>query len=319
MIRHAFKAIFHCLVRSGLIAVAILITTVAGISKSAAITCAEYNAAVDIESENPDFEYFAPTGKKKISKVYSELLIRKSAAAFWGVNTATMDYAKLVKDAEDPYTDVVETPNGDIYALATIGFGGGNSINYLYKFETFELLPIAIYDGDCIEQGRYSSLPIEVKPKLNSNATLSCSVADPKSPVRSFNVIVPTEDGTYTGAPVNVTAELNPKFENLDRLTNGKNQIDQTLAPNALMLESSKNGAGANLSFDFDSKKSGDRVVEISLAAREKKEASVWGKVYTNEVGGYWSAKAYEFNYPAVCTFAGSLNKKVFKRVIEFQ
>lgn len=288
-------------------------------SESAAITCAEYDAAFEKESENPNFEYFAPTEKKKISNVYSELLIRKSAAAFWGINTAVIDFKKLVKDAEDPYTDVVETPDGQIFALANIGFGGGNSISYIYKFETFDLLPIAIYDGDCIEQGRDSSFPIEVAPTLDSKASLSCSVSDAKSPVLNFTVVIDTEAGTYTGSPVHVTAELNPKFESLDKLTNGKNRIDEILVPNALMLETSSNGAGANLSFDFDSKKAGDRVVEISLAAREKKDASVWGKVYTNEVGGYWSAKAYEFDYPAVCTFTGSLNKKIFKRVIEFQ
>ena len=319
MFQQSCKVNFQGLVKNGLLALMVSSAVFGGLSKAMAITCAEYDAAFENETENPDFEFFAPTKKKQISKVYSKLLVRKSAAAFWGVNTAVMDYQKLVEDAEDPYTAVVETPSGEIYALANIGFGGGNSISYIYKFETFELLPIAIYAGECIEQGRDSALPIEATPKLHGKATLSCSVADTKSPVQTFTISVETEAGRYTGTPVHVLADLNPKFENLERLTLGKNKIDQILPPNAVMLESSKNGAGVNLSFDFDSQKSGDHIIKISLAAREKSDASVWGKVYPNEVGGYWSAKAYEFSYPAACTFTGSLNGKVFKRVIEFQ
>lgn len=312
------KVVLRGLAQGCVLAILVLVSVLGGLSKALAITCAQYDAAFEKESENPDFEFFAPTTKKQISKVYSELLIRKSAAAFWGMNTAVMDYKKLVNDAEDPFTDVVMTPDGEIYALANIGFGGGNSISYIYKFETFELLPIAIYDGGCIEQGRDPALPIEAAPKLDGKAVLSCSVADPQSPVQLFTISIDTEAGAYTGTPVRVTAELNSKFENLDQLTNGKNQIEQVLAPNALMLETSAYGAGANLSFEFAGK-SGERIVTFSLAAREKSAASVWGKVYTNEAGGHWSANAYEFSHPAVCAFTGSLNKKLFKRVIEFQ
>ncbi len=283
-----------------------------------ALTCAEYNAAYETAAANPDFEFFVSTEKKKISKVYSELLIRKSAAAFWNTNTALMDFKKLSSAAEEPYTDVVEAPNGEIFSLANIGFGGGNSISYLYKFETLELLPIAIYDGDCIEQGFSSALPIEASPQLDGQALLQCTVGDSKSPVSEFSVAIDTEAGAYTGTPVHVTAKLNPKFENLDRLTNGKNQIDQVLSPDAVLLESNKNGAGANLSFEFDSQTSGDRVIQIKLAAREKQDASVWGRVYTNEIGGYWGADSYDYKHAAVCTFSGQLKQKLFKRIIEF-
>ena len=300
-------------------ATTVFLGTLGSVSQASALTCAEYDAAYEKETENPDFEFFASTSKKQISKVYSELLIRKSAAAFWKTNTAVMDFKKLMNDAEDPYTDVVETPDGRIFALANIGFGGGNSISYLYKFETFELLPIAIYDGDCIEQGKSDALPIEAAPLLNAKATLACTIQDAKSPVSSFSISIDTEDGAYTGTPVYVSAELNSNFENLDRLTGGKNKIDQVVQPTAVMLSSSSNGAGANVGFEFDRQTSGDRIVEIRLSAREKKDASVWGKVYTNEVGGYWGANAYEYEYPAVCTFTGKLDKKVFKRVIEFQ
>lgn len=306
-------------VRGAIIGILVSFGAIGILPEASALTCAEYDAAYEKESENPDFEFFAPTTKKRISKVYSELLIRKSAAAFWNTNTAVMDFKKLEKDAEDPYTDVVETPDGQIFALANIGFGGGNSISYIFKFETFELLPIAIYDGDCIEQGKTEALPIEGAPQLNGKATLTCSIQDSKAPVSSFSISIDTEDGAYTGTPVHVKAELNSGFENLDRLTSGKNKIDEVLAPTAIMLQSSATGAGANVSFEFDRQTSGDRIVELRLAAREKKDASVWGKVYTNEVGGYWGANAYEFDYPAVCTFTGALDKKVFKRVIEFQ
>lgn len=284
-----------------------------------ALTCAEYNAATELASNNADYTFFTPTTKKQISRNYSELLIRKSAAAFWNTNTATMPTKELFKNAEDPYTDVVETADGEIYALANIGFGGGNSISYLYKFETFELLPIALYDGDCIEQGSTDVFPLEVTPKLDGTAVLQCQVADSKSPVTEFTISVPTEAGVYTGDAAHVTATLNPKFENLDRVTGGKNRIDQSMPPNAVILETSANGAGMNLSFEFDSQRSGDRVVQISLAARQKKDAKVWGKVYTNETGGYWGADAYEYDYPAICSFSGQLISKKFKREIQFQ
>ncbi len=263
-------------------------------------------------------EYFTTTTKKVIDPAYQESLIRKSAAIFLGIDTSKISMKKLEKLAEDPATDVVEDPLGRTYAMAQIGFGGGNSINYYYKFGNLELLPVALYDGDCIEQGSDESFPFEVdRVDFDGTALMTCTVADPESPVSDYTIRINTEAGNYTGDKSSVTATLNPDFENLTALAKAQS-LRRKLKPTHVNFNTKKFGKSMNVSLRFNNRQAGERVIELHLTARDKAEASVWGKVYMNKVGGHHADDSYEFNYPATCAFTGTLTGKIFKRFMKY-
>ncbi len=271
----------------------------------------------DIENSSRD-EYFMTSTKKAIDPVYQESLIRKSAAMFLGIDTSKIPMKRLEKLAEDPATEVVEDPLGRTYALAQIGFGGGNSINYYYKFGNLELLPVALYDGDCIEQGSDESFPIEVdRVDFNGTALMTCTVADPESPVSDYTVRVSTEDGNYTGSKADVTATLNSDFENLTTLAKAQS-LRRKVKPSHVTVVSKKYGKSMNVSFRFNNRQEGERIIELKLTARDKADARVWGKVFTNKVGGFHAEDSYDFNYPAVCVLTGNLTGKLFKRFVKY-
>lgn len=241
----------------------------------------------DLEN-SPRDEFFEASKAKTLAPDYSEKLIRKAAAIFLAIDTSKIPLKRLEKLAEEPATEVVQDPAGNFYAMAQIGFGGGNSINYYFEFGTLNQLPIALYDGDCVEKGATEALRVEDHPVFNGVARMECKIDDPNSPVNEYVIQLNVEDGNYTGDKAEVTA-VTKKF-----------------------------GRGLSVAFNFNDHRKGARAIELSLTAREKLDASVFGKVFTNKVGGYWADDAYDFKFPETCKFVGSLSGTLYKRLVKY-
>ena len=90
--------------------------------------------------------------------------------------------------AEGLQLSTATAPNGEVFQVVNLGFGGGNSATYFFKNETTKLAPIMVVDGiECFDPGETVEFLSDTKAKRALMRAVRNDHAGPQNPITEIN------------------------------------------------------------------------------------------------------------------------------------
>ena len=194
------------------LALTLAITSPSTVAWGSSLNCARHAAIVSQLGEDTSFfieQTYTGTDALRDAQ------IRKAVGAFYyGVSTAGMTMAQLDDLGEGVYVDTMLGADGVVYDVANVGFGGGNSAQYLFATGTTNLARVMLQDGDCVDVGSAPEFPHQRRLQNTLWKTQTCTLASGEGPWARIQISYETFNGMAVSNRVAVRTEWNQGYRN---------------------------------------------------------------------------------------------------------